>query len=424
MSRCFVFIDANKRWIEHASQMLSSGDEVYSLIITVYDDIVDSWKRITDNVFVEPLFDKNAIEKIIGIAFRKFGESTHVYCETDRFLYDVSLVCRDFSIPFTCADAIVKARNKAETRKSVLPSSGLISIHSDTLSGLNSAAKVVGFPCVLKPAMGTGSCLAYPAYADGDIEWFVHEAQTSLAALPQDHRWFAAGGWICETYLKGPLVTVFVMADGRKVEAFGHARNIRQTLSECIGMGSIISGTGNIGWQEILQYAENCCRDIGLDLGIFDVEIILTSDGPVLVEVNPRPPGGEMLSALSLVSDVDIFSYMIEIYAGSQHPTTPYFGRDVLIWKIVSAEDGNICSDVGAAIDVILGGDTVSHKLLYIQSGEVGQLDCIARVLIPALDGREQFRCVNEKIGQLSKLLGVDLLRGDLPQLPWEKGPK
>ncbi|MGO7955556.1 ATP-grasp domain-containing protein [Rhizobium leguminosarum] len=308
------------------------------------------------------------------------------------------------------------------TRRIVTPSVGLTSTHAVTLSGLKRAAEVVGYPCILKPALGSGSCLAYPAYRPSDVDWYVQEARSNLSELTQEHRWFAAGGWICETYLHGPLVTVYVVADGARIVAFGYARNMRQTLSECIGFGSIISSASRVQWRSVLSYAENCCRDIGLDIGVFDVEIIVTDNGPVLVEVNPRPPGGEMLSALSLASDDDIFSFVCETYAGAQRHRIPHFNKDVVIWKILSAEDGNICADVGKSVDAILQDEPVFHKFVYLEAGPVRQLDCIARVLIPTSSGADKFRSINAKIGKLASLIGVDLLSGNLPALPWEYG--
>jgi hypothetical protein len=52
----------------------------------------------------------------------------------------------------------------------------------------------------------------------------------------------------------------------------------------------------------IFDYALKVCTLLQLRLGVFDVELIASDEGPILLEVNPRPMGGEMISGYEVSS--------------------------------------------------------------------------------------------------------------------------
>ena len=86
---------------------------------------------------------------------------------------------------------------------------------------------------------------------------------------------------------------------------------------------TVPSGLGPERQRELGAYAEDVCRTIGLDLGIFHVEVILTERGPRLVEVNPRIAGGGLPQTIGAVADREPFAVLVDIYAGDDEPPAP-----------------------------------------------------------------------------------------------------
>jgi biotin carboxylase len=70
----------------------------------------------------------------------------------------------------------------------------------------------------------------------------------------------------------------------------------------------------------LTEYALAVARSVGLDLGVFHIEMIHGHDGPVLVEVNPRIMGGNMPTAFKLCTGVDAYELLIDIHLHGRLP--------------------------------------------------------------------------------------------------------
>src|SRR5206468_1631395 len=73
-------------------------------------------------------------------------------------------------------------------------------------------------------------------------------------------------------------------------------------------------------WRACEDYAVRVCRALGLDLGIFHLEIIVTADGPRLVEANPRMMGGALPLIYERFTGHSIQDHLIAVHLGSPLP--------------------------------------------------------------------------------------------------------
>ena len=418
MSSCYIFIDPNARWLQPAAKLARQGNTVVAVLIDIYDGLLRGWRDVTEDIYIIQDFEEESLIEQIRVVAGRYSKPV-VFCETDRYMIAVAKACDRMKIRFPSLDGTISARNKALTREATSKNRGFRFRHAPSLDDLRLAAEDVGYPCIIKPAAGAGSCLAYPIYNKSHVSWYLDEAGRSLSKIAPKQRWFVDSGWLCETLVSGPMVTVFIAADGRDIKAFALARNLRQTLSECVGFGSITPALNGVKADSIFKFAEASCQKLNLRLGVFDVEIIIGSHGLVLVEVNPRPPGGEMLTALSASSDRDIFEYILNIYSGSALASNPpRFTREVLIWKLMAAESGALRLPLACALKQVLPNGL---EYIYRSTREeqfVHQLDCLARVIIPTDDAVKMFNAVSNLTPQMSEVLGVQLLSGELPLLP------
>ncbi len=414
MSRCYAFVDANTRWLPAAENCARNRDFVIPIFFDPSPDVLETWANISTKVFVCNHCCASELRHVLQQIAQDFGMPV-VMCETDQFLLQVAYACQHANIPFSSYDSILNARDKYRTRLLTSKSSRLHVQRTYNLTELSSLANRVGYPCILKPAAGTGSCLTYPAYNTSHVDWYINEVKSSLAKLSKESQWFAEFGWICETLICGPMVTAFVAADGVDVKTFAVARNIGQSLSECIGFGSITPAISGDKLSMVHAFAEARCRDIDLNYGIFDVEIILSKGGPELVEINPRPPGGQMLSALSLATDGDVLGFIMDIYSGYKvalYP--PFFNKEVLIWKLMPAENGVLKESIECALSKVVPKHIQYHYHPLPHRNDVKQLDCLARVLFPCESGEQRFALLRDLTVEMSRLIGVELLLGEL----------
>src|SRR5262249_34502807 len=68
---------------------------------------------------------------------------------------------------------------------------------------------------------------------------------------------------------------------------------------------------------EVREIATAALKAVGYDHGIAHTEMILTTDGPRIVEVNPRPAGDCILDLLRLTSGVDLYDIAADLALGN-----------------------------------------------------------------------------------------------------------
>ena len=80
-------------------------------------------------------------------------------------------------------------------------------------------------------------------------------------------------------------------------------------------------------WTRFEQYASAVVDVIGLERGIFHLEIILTDHGPEVVELNPRLMGGSLPILYERAYDFNIFHMLIKIYLNGSIPQFPKISK-------------------------------------------------------------------------------------------------
>jgi biotin carboxylase len=176
-------------------------------------------------------------------------------------------------------------------------------------SELAAAASRVGAPAVVKPSLGSGSLGVKLAWTAAEI---VDHAGTLLArGTPA----------LIEEYLLGPLVSL---------ELFRH-----QGITTVLGLTDRVLSDppyfAELSWTFPLEIADDD-RDavsvlagatldaVGFDRGPAHVEFILTSAGPVVVEVNPRMAGRGLTRMVSDLSGYDEYAMVVAQALNSELP--------------------------------------------------------------------------------------------------------
>jgi biotin carboxylase len=145
--------------------------------------------------------------------------------------------------------------------------------------------------------------------------------------------------------------------------------------NECCGLGSILpAGVSQDDRERCFAYAEAICELLRLDNGVFDLEIMLTAEGPVLVEANPRMMGGVMPVAYNLTTGEYFEDIVIEIHTGRPIRESVPPQQYSVIRKLIAHANAVLgpCTNVNSLAthrdcayfsnDLIVGGRTITHQ--------------------------------------------------------------
>lgn len=254
--------------------------------------------------------------------------------------------------------AYTTARDKSATREACraegipMPRSG-VAISKDELTKVT---EHVGFPVIIKPSSGAGSCGVFRANS-------LEEAHEAFDKIEEDLK----SNWalssigmqnvvLVEQLLVGPEFDVdVIMYDGE-------ARFISTTDNwDCIAPYFLETGSNcpsvfpEKDVADLEEYTINVIRALGFSQGAFHVESILTTEGPRLIECNARVGGGNVQNFQENVYGVDMFanSFLLSMGVPVNPPSSkPRFGM---------SDYSFTCGRTGTLMD-----DTFPERILAI----------------------------------------------------------
>lgn len=247
--------------------------------------------------------------------------STLAFCA-----YDAAELAAALGARGTSAQGVATARDKAACRRT-MHASGLPSVRfavTRTETEAVAAAPDIGFPLIIKPVRGVAKSLTALVHTEADIRRYFAELQEASAELQGGLATHLDDRYLLEEYAVGPQYAVEVAANGGGTVALIASAQKKSAQTSILEMGyTVPSGLDRHHELELCAYAESVCRAVGLDLGVFHVEVIRTADGPRLVEVNPRVAGGGLPQTIGAVADRDVFALLVDIFVGNDHRPTP-----------------------------------------------------------------------------------------------------
>lgn len=225
---------------------------------------------------------------------------------------ELGVRCSD---PAALRTAVYKDRCRAH-----LDAHGLRSARHARVTGPEeaaAAARGIGYPVVLKACRSAAKQLSRLCTDEADLRaFFAAEAETRAAMNPAFRR-FLGEGFLVEERLAGTLYSAEVaMADGQFLPLVLTERT-RASHDELVEIGSFMpADLSAADTRAAFDYVERVLTSLGLEVGLFHVEIIMTADGPALVEINPRTMGGTLPQMYGYVADIDPFEVLIAVHTG------------------------------------------------------------------------------------------------------------
>ena len=318
-------------------------------------------------------------------------------------------------LPATDAAAVARSRDKYGLRKRAA-NAGIAcgrSILCADLDAVPAALKEIGFPAVIKPAKSFLSVLAQIVMTPADAALAIDMLKVERANLPPAVLSRISTDFVVETFFEGPLVSAEVLRGAAGTYPLIASERLQPAHDPTIELGTILPMTfdDNVK-QACYDYACDVIDAVGLDVGIFHVELILTADGPRLVELNPRLMGGSMPLLYDFLTGIHVHDLLIDTHLGAPvvPPALPP-DRHVFSLRLQAMEPGRI-RDLPHPADTAVEGIEILDSEMVSDPGDMVAAEHIIGRFYGATGDRSRLR---QRVGALldrcEARLGVALMR-------------
>jgi len=296
-----------------------------------------------------------------------------VICVEEYAVQAATKAAAALSIPATSAGAVALARNKFALRQKIasagIPCGRAVLVRDR--STLRSAMSEVGYPVVIKPNRSSESLMAYVVRGSEDTADVLTSLEAEWARLGDVRREQVSEEFVCETYFEGPLVSADIIKSSAGTFPLAVSERMQPTNDPTIELGTILPPSfGDDARLACSEYAAAIVETVGLDRGIFHVEMILTTEGPRLVELNPRLMGGSLPYLYDVLMDMSVHKLLIDVHLGLPiAPTRLPKNQCTFAIRLQSKEDGRIAR-LPELFELPLGGLKVLRREILANANE------------------------------------------------------
>jgi biotin carboxylase len=251
----------------------------------------------------------------------------------------------------TSTGGLAAAQDKGRCRE-ILRNEGIPSLDFEVVTDLPqalAAASRIGYPVILKPVLGMGKVATAAAVSPDEIQAYFAGLGAALSEL--EHGKFAQldGRFLVEELAEGDLYSVEVACDASRAVPLVSAGRKRGLENHILELGCTVpSGLPGDLDAELCEYAGLVCQALGLDLGIFHVEVMLTAGGFRLIEANPRITGGALPDSISAVADRNLFEILVDLFLGEPAPSPLRLSAAASHSFLVAADSSIVREDLPA----------------------------------------------------------------------------
>lgn len=195
---------------------------------------------------------------------------------------------------------------------------------------LTKALPCITYPCVIKPTDNAGN---------RGVSFARDEAEL-ISLYDYSHENSHSGDVIVEEYMAGQEVSVEIIVYHGDVHVLAVTDKLTQGTPYFVEIGhSEQSQLGEENVAKIKDLATRAVKAIGIDNSPAHVEIMLTKDGPKMVELGARMGGGCITTHLvPLSTGIDMIRSVMEMAMGRVPDVTPKFDKGSALRHIVDVE--------------------------------------------------------------------------------------
>lgn len=301
-------------------------------------------------------------------------------CIDDFSLEAAACAAEHINVPFSSVNAVKTTKNKLLSRQ-ILEGTDKNApwvIHERDYHKLPSVPASVELPVIVKPVTSASSRLAYIIKERAQINLLINNIEEEINELPSSYTDFFNRGFLVEKYLTGPLVSVEIGRIGNSYYPFMVTSRIRCASDNVIELGSVMpSSLNDKEEQECFKLAISALDKIGLDNGIFHIEMIYTNSGPAIVEVNGRLGGRTIPVLYELATGNSMFEHLINISQRAEPKAeSVYQGQKAVSFFFKAEQYGKVLDGTSRALPQNLASYIQSFEFMKkpgdtLQKGEI-----------------------------------------------------
>lgn len=377
---------------------------------------VHSVDRLVDQVATT---DADAVTRALA-AVHEVDPLDAVVTQHELCTETTAVACRALGLRGTSPEGVVTARRKERTR-AALERAGLASARyavATTADEALEAADRIGYPVVLKPPSGADSLLAHVAHDAGEAAVAAKAILDGFGSVPEHWQEQFRRGILVEELLVGRLVSVELGGRDGEWFPFGVSGRSRWSGDEVVELGAHMPARLSGEQRDAcVAYGVAVCRAIGLDLGVFHLEMMVTERGPVLIEANARAMGGAMPTIYQHATGTNIYDHLLTILDPAAAPVRPPAAFDGCTGgcKAMTVRGGTIAAT--ASLDWLAERPDVLQVLGFeeYKTGPgctVGPEQVVARFILRTADPAALPGTMDQVLRRLQEETGVELMIG------------
>lgn len=272
-------------------------------------------------------------------AAKNFGADGIMTLATDMPMRSVAFACEKLGLTGISYDTAVKATDKGEMIRAFAEAGVAHPWYYILKDPAQELPEDLTFPCIAKPTDNAGS--------RGVV--LINSREELKSALSYSSENGRSGAVIVEEYMTGPEVSVEIIT----WQGIPHVLQVTDKLTtgapHFVEMGHC--QPSRLPEEDVQRIRELACRAVkavGIESGPAHVEIILTAQGPKLVELGARMGGDCITSHLvPLSTGIDMTKATIDICLGQAPDISPKFRKNSAI-AFIDAPAGVITAIRGA----------------------------------------------------------------------------
>lgn len=288
--------------------------------------------QFADEYFNVSTIDIGGVTKT-ACAFKPDGIVT---LATDMPMRSIAAAAKELSLPAISMETAIKTTDKGEMIKAfeeygvAHPWFYVI----ENKKALENVKNALSYPCILKPCDNSGSRGVVLCKGEDTLDADYNYAKNCSRG----------GSVIIEEYLEGSEVSVEIIVLGGEPHVIQVTDKITTGAPHFVEMGhSQPSRLPKKAVLEIKKLASDAVKAVGIQNGPAHVEIMLTKNGPKMIELGARLGGDCITTHLTpLSTGVDMVQAVIEIACGIKPDIEPKFSRASAISFISSGKNGII----------------------------------------------------------------------------------
>jgi len=275
--------------------------------------------------------------------------------------------------------------------------------------------KTIAFPFVVKPVRGFAKQYSAICYSADDFTAYLSQLKADRAANSLIDS-VVAHEYIIEEYVTGTLHSAETIVRDGKVMLYATTTRYRAHYYDLLELAAVMpSGLPANDRAAIQDYLQAVFSALGIEIGLYHVELLMTNEGPVLVEINARMMGSVSPIMYQIQTGQDAFEHLIRLHLGDAVTVDDEgFTNAGITLAVGSRHGGHISADFQPEkLAALLADYGIPHNTLSIEANKFvgrygGNFSIMGHVIILA----ETPEAVAEKghrfLCDMDKLIGME----------------